>query len=406
MTFTDKDKQNKDIFKEIIEENWDEFKKQHPSYDIPQYNDAIEKMLLCGTMEGGYIEYRCGCCGKGTKKVAFTCKSMFCLSCAKVYVDELVSQISKMLHPGMKYRHVVLTVPEQLRLYFYRNRHDGKLLSKLIKTAYECMEDIICKALRKKVKIGCICVLQTHGRSGKYNPHVHIIMTSGGIDEKNKTWEELSYIKYDMCHKKWKYYLLRMMREWENTKEMNKLIDILYKKYPKGFVANISKGEAPKKAKGLAKYLAKYVAAPPISVRRIIKYDGKEVTYKYKDHETKAEKIETIEVLTFIGRMVQHVLPKGFKRIRYYGLQATKTFKKWKEIISEGLKKVGKTSKDTYEIVESMNYRERYKSSTGEDPLICPYCGKEMQVWEIWHPKYGVIYSEEKRIREGRYEYA
>jgi hypothetical protein len=203
-----------------------------------------------------------------------------------------------------------------------------------------------------------------------------------------------------MLHKKWQYYLLKLMREFDNSERMNKLIDELYKKYPKGFVANASKGEAPQKARGLARYLAKYVASPPISVRRILNYDGQNVTYKYKDHRTGKEKVETVTAEVFVGRMVQHILPKGFQRIRYYGLQATKTFEKWKEAIN-GIKKQNKELVDgAYEIVKEKNYRERYKEGCGKDPFICPFCGAEMNLWKIWHPKYGVIYREGEGFRK------
>ena len=80
----------------------------------------------------------------------------------------------------------------------------------------------------------------------------------------------------------------------------------------------------------MARYVAKYVVSPPISVRRIDRYDGERVTYHYRSHRTGRMEHETVPVDTFIGRMVQHTLPKGFKRIRYYGAQATKTFAKVK----------------------------------------------------------------------------
>lgn len=60
-----------------------------------------------------------------------------------------------------------------------------------------------------------------------------------------------------------------------------------------------------------------------------MEYDGKIVTYWYRDHKSKVKKVETVPVFIFIGRMVQHILVKGFKRGRYYGLQATKSFSKW-----------------------------------------------------------------------------
>jgi hypothetical protein len=400
----EKDKKDKNIFKKIMEENWEEFKKEYPSYDTEQYNGTIKKVIDCGSELGGYTEYRCCDCGKGERKVPFSCKSMFCLSCSKVYTDDLVSQVSKMLHPGMRYRHVVLTIPEQLRPLFYKNRFEGKLLEALIKTGYRCLEETVSEQLRKQVKIGIIVVLQTYGRSGQYNPHIHVIMSSGGINIEEKSWIELKYLSYDLLHKKWQYFLLEMIRGCVKEKGVERLIDDLYKKYPKGFVANVGRGEAPKKAKGLAKYLAKYVASPPISVRRIIEYTGEKVTYKYNDHETNAVKIETVDVMTFVGRMVQHILPKGFKRVRYYGIQATKTFKKWREIIENGIKELENLVKDVYEIVKEKCYRERYIEGSGKDPLKCPHCGGEMIVWVIWHPKYKIIYSEEERLKRGVYE--
>jgi hypothetical protein len=404
MILLENEKKDKNIFKRIISENWEAFKKKHPSYDNPQYEDVVQKALLCGTEQGGYTEYRCNDCGQGVKRIPFTCKSCFCLSCAKVYTDDVVSQVSKMLRPGMRYRHVVLTIPKQLREIFYRDRKNGKLLSAFMRTGYKCVEEVAGVVVKREVKIGMIMVLQTHGRSGHYNPHLHILMTSGGINENRKEWRELKYLPFEIIHTKWQYHLLKMMKEQVPTEDMKKMVDSLYKKYTKGFVANASKGEAPEKAKGLAKYLAKYMASPPISVRRIIKYDGKMVTYWYDDHETGTRKEETIDVLTFMGRMVQHILPKGFQRIRYYGLQATRTYKKWSQVIKEGIKNFSKTVKGVYEVVTSRNYRKRYMESSGKDPLECSFCGCGMKIWKIWHPKYGVIYDEEKNIRQGKYE--
>jgi len=398
------EKNDTNIFKKIIGDNWENFKKEHPSYDAPQYNEVIDKMLTCGSELGGYSEYRCLNCGEGIRRIAFSCKCMFCLRCVKVHVDEFVSKVSKMMHPGMRYRHVVLTVPEQLRPIFYKDRFKGVLLDELIKVGHRCLEDLLGDVFRKKVKIGTIIVLQTYGRSGHYNPHIHIIMTNGGVDEEKMKWKELKYVKYETLHKKWQYYLLEMMRENVKTNEMEKMIKKLYKDYPAGFVANIDEGKVPKSSIGLAKYLAKYVASPPISIRRILEYTGKKVTYCYIDHMTKKKKIETVDVMTFMGRMVQHILPKGFQRTRYYGIQATKSLKKWREVIKKIVKKISEKIEDVYEVIESKTYRERFKEGSKKDPLKCPHCGETMVLWLIWHPEYGTIYSEEEKIKRGTYE--
>ena len=85
-------------------------------------------------------------------------------------------------------------------------------------------------------------------------------------------------------------------------------------------------------------------------------------------------------MLTFIGRMVQHIFPKGFQRVRYYDLQATEMYKKWNEVIKEGLKNFGKVIQGVYEGVSFKDYREGYMESSGKDPLACFYCGSEMKV--------------------------
>src|SRR5947209_3506800 len=112
---------------------------------------------------------------------------------------------------------------------------------------------------------------------------------------------------------------------------------------------------------------------------------------------------ETIPVATFIGRMVQHTLPKGFKRIRYYGVQATKTFAKVKILIREAVAKVEGVIKGAIKIIARLTYQQRYEQSTGRDPLRCPHCQSTMEVWRIWHPTYGVIYDEGEVIKCGTY---
>jgi Putative transposase/Transposase zinc-binding domain len=379
-------------FKKIFLEHWEDFKRNHPGYNDEYYEQIVQKMLGCGDAGNGYMEYRCITCGNDVKYIPFTCKSSFCLSCGKVYSDSVVSRVSKMLHPGVTYRHVVLTVPEQLRQVFYKNRKERRLYAALMRAGYECLEDVVSVVRKQRVKIGAIVVLHTHGRPGSYNPHVHIIVTDGGINQEEKKWINLDYFPYEILHKKWQYHLLKMLKEQlgEGVKEQ---VDVLWKKYPEGFVGNVSKGKAPEYSYGLAKYLAKYVASPPISMRRVIKYDGDTVTYRYKDHKTKQQKVETIGVDAFIGRMIQHVLPKGFQRIRYYGLQATKTFNRWCEAIKEGLQKIGKMVKGAYQVIALKNYRNRHIETIGRDPLSCSKCQSELTLWKIWHPKYGILYD-------------
>ncbi len=89
--------------------------------------------------------------------------------------------------------------------------------------------------------------------------------------------------------------------------------------------------------------------------------------------------------------------------IGYYGVQATKTFAKIKGLIQEALAKVRGIVKGAIKIIAAQSYRERYRQSSGRDPLRCPHCHHEMDVWKVWHPKYGVVYDELEAMRRGRY---
>jgi Transposase zinc-binding domain len=86
----------------------------------------------------GYIEYRCLQCGEGTHRVSMSCKSSLCLRCAKVYVDNWVSQVSQMLHEGVIYRHFVLTMPALLRQTFYQQAQ--AVLSPFMRCGVRCLD--------------------------------------------------------------------------------------------------------------------------------------------------------------------------------------------------------------------------------------------------------------------------
>jgi len=377
----------KNTFKQIFDDHWEAFKKTQPKFDCPDYNDTIQKMLNCGDPKKmGFVQFRCCHCGQ-IRRIAFTCKSSFCLSCAKGYTDRWADFIGRRLLPGVTYRHVVLTMPESLRLWFFRN---PEWLSPLMRAGHACLNDILNRTTGMNLDIGNIIVLQTAGRSGHYNPHLHILMTAGGINPSGQ-WESVSYIPYELMHKKWQYHLLTMLREISTDPAIEKEIDHAWKNYPKGFVAFLQPGQVPPGGQGLARYLAKYVVSPPISVRRIQCYDGKTVRYWYRDHKTGQIEHETLPALTFIGRMVQHILPKGFHRIRYYGLHGNVRYQKMREQLADILPANLPEDPNGYRVLPPKPFQQRFFDGFGKDPLVCPECHNEMSLELISHPKYGII---------------
>ena len=147
----------------------------------------------------------------------------------------------------------------------------------------------------------------------------------------------------------------------------------------------------------------KYVVSPPISVRRIDRYDGERVTYHYRSHRTDRVERETVEVATFIGRMIQHTMPKGFKRIRYYGVQATKTFTKIKGIIQAALAKVAGGRQGRREDYRPADLPAAVRAEHGAGPLALSTLSAGDGVVAIWHPTYGVVYDEGQVIQRGTY---
>jgi len=285
------------VFKQIFADHWDGFKRLYPRYDRRYYDGLVHQLLACGNPEQmGYIEYRCLHCGEGTHRVSMSCKSSLCLRCAKVYVDNWVSQVSRMLHEGVIYRHIVLTMPAMLRKTFYQ--HAGVLLSPLMRCGVQCLDDVYSRVSSRALKGGYIVVVQTHGRNGQYNPHLHFLATSGGWDHQAQQWIHLDYVPYSMLRKKLQWYLLTMIRQTVKTKAIERLVDACYQRYREGFVTNIQKGDVPTRYQSLATYLAKYVVSPPISLRRIARYDGQRVIHHYRSHKSERVERETVAAYT------------------------------------------------------------------------------------------------------------
>ena len=390
------------VFKQIFADHWDAFTHAHPRYRTSYYESLVAKRLACGTPEQmGYVESRCLQCGQGKHLVAMSCQSSLCLRCAKVYVDTWVSQVSRVLHEGVIYRHIILTVPAMFRTTFYQKA--AVVLSAFLRCGVQCLDDFYSAVRGKPLRGGYIVVLHTHGRNGQYHPHLHVIAPSGGYDGPGERWEHLQYLPYELLRRKWPWHLLSRVRHTLKTEAVQQLVDTCFRQYPNGLVTNVQKGAVPSQYQSLARYVAKYVVSPPIAVRRIDHYDGERVTYHYRSHRTERVERETVDVDTFIGRMVQHTVPKGFKRIRDYGMQATKTFAKMKVVIQAALAKVEGVVKGAVQIIARLTYRQRYKQSTGRDPWICPHCQGERGVWRLWHPTYGVIDDEGEVIKRGTY---
>jgi hypothetical protein len=393
----------KNRFKQIFIDGWEEFTRIYPRYAA--VDAVVQRMLGCGDPANGHAIYVCPDCHE-RRVVAFSCKSQFCLSCAKVYGQRWVETVQTMLHPGVRYRHLTLTVPEALRRLFYQ--HPAVLLSGLMQAAHTAMEALVRQIKRHLVQLGYIVVLQTAGRSATYNPHLHVLMTDGGLRADGR-WQRLGYIPYDQLHRTWQTHVLQMIAtRLPDDGQAQRLVAEMRRRYPKGFVAYLQ-GDVRPRMRQLTRYLAKYVVSPPMALSRIIAYDQERgtVTYWYRDHQRGGQRTEErVRRETFIGRMVQHILPKGFQRIRYYGLHATCIMKQMRERVMAALQVAVQQVMDGLGAPATrQTYRMRMRTALGRDPLVCPQCGSELWLWQIWHPQYGIIYDELECMLQGAYDH-
>jgi hypothetical protein len=372
------------IIKRIFQEHWEEFLSQHkdkiPEDMQPSVIEAVDKMLRCGTKEMGYAVYMCTNCHEHPEKIVFfTCKSRFCTSCGKAYVDDWVEKMSTQILDS-SHRHLVFTIPEQLRAKVYWNRELLKVLS-----------DTAAKVVMASIQdatAGIITVVHTFGRDLSFNPHVHVLMTEGGLDD-DANWVDVSFIPYSRLRKQWQYYLLtELKKHLPETKDVSELIDKLFVKYANGFYVNAeNKMDDASKA---AKYVGRYIARPAIAESRIQGYDGETVTFSYEDHETGEAKSEILPVLQFIGRLIMHIPMKGYQMVKRYGLYARRI----RPIFRKALELLRRAKQMLFSFLSKrFTWRQRIIHSFRRDPLLCPVCGTEMELWFIWHPEHGVLYD-------------
>lgn len=379
--------------KHIFADHWNEFVKTSmhkvPSDLHDSVIEAVEKMLRCGDPRNGFAKYICFECGQHEKVIGFSCKSRFCNRCGKVYIENWVDkQVDRII--DISHRHMVFTVPAELRQKIYWHRDILKDISDGVAQVIQYWYRN--KAKTKGYEVGIITTIHTFGRDMGFNPHVHALVTEGALD-KNKNWKSVDYIPYNYLRKAWqKVFLDIIKKRFGQEPIIKKLISQLYKRYLNGFYVHAR--TRMKDAKGAAKYIGRYLARPAIAEYRIISYDGKKVRFWYIDHTSNERKEEELDALRFIGRLVMHIPKKHFKMVRRYGLYRRDMNKLAQKVVAlyNYIKTRNKTKlKPT--VTHKKTWKQLLVESFGKNPLKCPGCHGEMELWTIWHPRYGFIYD-------------
>lgn len=267
-----------------------------------------------------------------------------------------------------KHRHVIFTIDENLRIIFEKHRN---LLKGLMDEATRMIREYFQN--KHKVMPGIIAGLHTFGSKLNFNPHVHMLVSMGGMKE-NGEWKSYDFIPFTMLRKQWQTVVLKLIRKNITTEEKKKVQPLLQQAYANnvdGFYIYAPKQKGNFKEQ--LRYIGRYMRRPAIGINRIVDYDGEMVSFRYHDKTDGQEKIEIITVEEFIGRIIKHIPDEQFKVIRHYGIYSRRIKALCKKLITTCQKSVRKWLIRLKRLVKR-NWSQRIKEQTGKDPMVCPHC--------------------------------
>lgn len=270
------------------------------------HHRAIEHILACHTPQCGEIHSHCQDCEQDTVHYC-SCGDRFCPACQhNANSDWLARQQQKLL--PVNYYMVTFTVPRQLRPFIWH--HQSWAYPALFDCAVATLQSFFTRDKKLQGNAGLTAVLHTHARNLDYHPHVHLIVPAGSLNKRRNLWREKN-----------SKYLFKAdnLAEVFRAKLIHALTQAGYRlpyQSPKKWNADCAFVGSGQSA---LTYLARYLYRGVISEANILSYQQGMVTFRYKNSTTKRYQRITEPAVDFLWRVLQHVLPKGFRRTRDYG---------------------------------------------------------------------------------------
>ena len=339
---------------------------------------AARAILNCKSGSLGCNISQCADCGH----MEFhnnSCRNRNCPNCQailkEVWIDKRRAEVI-----DSPYFHVVFTVPQELNPLIYGNQ---ELLYSLL---HRCSSETLLELARDKEYLGAtpgiIQVLHTWGQTLNFHPHIHCIVSGGGLsaDQKLRKYGGNFFIPVHvmakvfrgkfLCHLQ-KYYESKKLvfssshTKLRNSYSWNEFRDTLYKKDWCPYIKETFNGFG-----NAIEYLGRYTHRIAITNTRIQSVTDTHVSFSARDYKSGETKIITLENKEFIRRFLMHVLPSGFRKIRYYGFLNNRTKSKNLKIIFklQGYQKF----KQRY---VGLSIAELLKEVWNYDIHICPVCG-------------------------------
>ena len=297
------------------------FRRYAPAY-LDEYGDrlpaehrkVIKSILECRTPSAGVAVYGCNSCPE--KRIAYLgCGNRHCPNCQQDKSRQWLNRALEQVLPGPHF-FVTFTVPQELRRFIRSNQ----------RLAYGALFKATSEALKVSLANKKYCgadhpgffgVLHTWTRQLEYHPHVHFVVPGGGLDRDSKLWQSTGS----------KYLVPGSVLSALFKKHFRALMKTagLFDKVPtvawsKKWVVDVQ--AVGNNTEGILKYLAPYVFRVAISDSRIVSDENGLITIKYSPSGSKETKLLPLRAFEFMRRFLQHVLPTGFMKIRYYGFMS------------------------------------------------------------------------------------
>jgi hypothetical protein len=290
----------------IIDQYYDAFIAKYADSALPGHFNAINAIRSCRTPDSGELYVRCPDCNHAEWR-PLSCGHRSCPQCQNHAASQWIDRQQRKLLP-VAYFLATFTLPYELRLLTWH--YQKVVYSIFFLCVSSTLKDFGLNPKNLGAQIGMTMVLHTHNRRLDFHPHMHVVVPGGGVDKRRRQWKK----------KKGKYLfnkeaMAKVFRARFLTALTEAGLSIL-KSVPSKWVvdcAHVGKGITA------LKYLSRYLYRGVIGEKNIVSNQNGQVTFKYIESKTGNTRYRTLNGEDFLHLIIQHVLPKGFRRVRDYG---------------------------------------------------------------------------------------
>jgi len=290
----------------IIKQFEDDFLSTYHGKILPSQFKALHALKNCRSDSSPLFKLSCSDCDD-VQFVPHSCGHRSCPHCQHHESQQWIDQQLQKQVPE-NYFMITFTLPKELRSLAWQ--HQKVIYQLLFQSAWETLSTFSANDKKLKGTPGVVAVLHTHSRQLKFHPHIHAVMPASAINKKHKLWRQKDD-KYLFNHKA----LAKVFRA-KILAGISSLGLSLPDQYPKKWVVDVQSVGAGDKA---LVYLGRYLYRGVIKEKDILSVKEGKITFRYLESKTKKYKTITLSGAQFLWRVLQHVLPKGFRRARNYG---------------------------------------------------------------------------------------